>query len=150
MTALIQGREDNEPMAPNLVTSIECHEKCSDSRSVVGNLSQYPIQFGTFSFDEKYCKEYDKLSCDLMDMWTRPSSTRIGLQSHPNCQNYIGESTHKSNSEFSSSPVRNPGADHMKTDVQVAYDIQSGRSLTLWKDKEIIFPMGLVSYPTKI
>jgi hypothetical protein len=46
-TALIQGRENDEPMAPNLIASIECQEKCSDSRSVAGNLSQYPIQFGT-------------------------------------------------------------------------------------------------------
>jgi hypothetical protein len=37
--ALIQGRENDEPMAPNLVASIECQEKCSDSRSVAGNLS---------------------------------------------------------------------------------------------------------------
>jgi hypothetical protein len=57
-TTLIQGREDDEPMAPNLATSIECQEKCSDSRIVAGNLSQYPIQFGTFSFDRKYYKEY--------------------------------------------------------------------------------------------
>jgi hypothetical protein len=56
--ALIQGRENDEPMAPNLVASIECQEKCSDSRSVASNLSQYPIQFGTFSFDGKYYKEY--------------------------------------------------------------------------------------------
>jgi hypothetical protein len=40
----------DKPMAPNIVTSIEYQEKCSDSRSVAGNLSQYPIQFGTFSF----------------------------------------------------------------------------------------------------
>jgi hypothetical protein len=49
----------DEPMAPNLVTSIECQEKCTDSRSVASNPSQYPIPFGTFSFDRKYYKEYD-------------------------------------------------------------------------------------------
>jgi hypothetical protein len=59
-------------------------------------------------------------------------------------------STHKYNSEFSSSPVQNSGAGHIKTDVQVIYDIQSGRYWTRWKDQEIIFPMGLISYPTKI
>jgi hypothetical protein len=75
----------DDSMAPNLVTSIECQEKLSDSRSVAGNLSQYPIKFGTFSFDEKYCKEYDKLGCDLIDMWRRPVRTGIGIQTHPNC-----------------------------------------------------------------
>jgi hypothetical protein len=35
---LIQGRENDEPMAPNLVASIECQEKCSYSTSVAGNL----------------------------------------------------------------------------------------------------------------
>jgi hypothetical protein len=34
-------------MAPYLVASIECQEKCSDSRSVAGNLPQYFVQFGT-------------------------------------------------------------------------------------------------------
>jgi hypothetical protein len=74
-TALIQGRENGEPMAPNLVAYIECQEKCSDSKSVAGNLSQYPIQFGTFSFDGKYYKEYDKIGCELMEMWRRSAST---------------------------------------------------------------------------
>jgi hypothetical protein len=71
-------------MAPNLVASIEYHEKCSDSRSVAGNLSQYPIQFGTFSFDGKYYKEYDKLGCELIEMGRRPASIGGGLQTCPN------------------------------------------------------------------
>jgi hypothetical protein len=61
----------------------------------------------------------------------------------------MGESAHKSNLEFSSSPVQNPRVGHIKTDIQVTYDIKSGCSWTRWKDKEIIFLMG-VSYPTKI
>jgi hypothetical protein len=56
----------DDPMAPNLVASIECQEKCDDSRSVASNLSQYSIQFGTVSFDGKYYKEYDKLGCELI------------------------------------------------------------------------------------
>jgi hypothetical protein len=99
---------------------------------------------------KKYYKEYDKLGCDLIEMWRRPESTGRGLQTHPNCRNYLGESTHKSSSEFSSSLAWNPRASHIKIDVQVAYNIQSGCSWTCWKDKEIIFPMGSVSYPTKI
>jgi hypothetical protein len=80
------GSPGDEPMATNIVASIECQEKCSDLRSVVGNLSQYPIQFGTFSIDRKYYKEYDKLGCEVMEMWRRPASTGGGgLQSFPNC-----------------------------------------------------------------
>jgi hypothetical protein len=115
-------------MAPNLVTFIECQEKRSDSRSVAGNLWQYPIQFGTFSFEGKYYKEYDKLGCELMETWRRPASIGGGLQTCLNCQIYMGESAHKSNSEFNSSPIWNPGEVDFKTDVQVAYDIQSGCS----------------------
>jgi hypothetical protein len=33
----------------------------------------------------KYYKEYDKLGCDLMDMWRRPASKGRGLQTCPNC-----------------------------------------------------------------
>jgi hypothetical protein len=29
---------------------------------------------------KKYCKEYDKLGYDLMEMWRRPASTRGELQ----------------------------------------------------------------------
>jgi hypothetical protein len=122
-TALIQGRDNEEPMAPNIVAPIEYQEKCSDSRSVAGNLSQYPIQFGTFSFDRKYYKEYDKLGCGVMEIWRRPASTGGGLQTCPNCRNYMGESAHKSNSEFNSSLIQNLGEVDLKTDVQVTYDI---------------------------
>jgi hypothetical protein len=44
------------------------------------------------------------------------------------------------------SPTR-PGAVHIKTDAQVACDIQLGRSLTPLKGKEITFPMDLVPRP---
>jgi hypothetical protein len=98
----------------------------------------------------KYYEEYDKLGCDHMDMWRRPASTGRGLQTCPNYQIYMRESGHKSNSEFNSSPIWNLGEVDLKTDAQVAYDIQSGRSWTRWKEKKIIFPMGLVSCQTKI
>jgi hypothetical protein len=57
---------------------------------------------------------------------------------------------HKSNSGFNSSPICNLGEVDLKADSQVAYNVQSGHSWTCWKDKEIIFPMGLVSYTSKI
>jgi hypothetical protein len=46
--------------------------------------------------------------------------------------------------------IQNPthlGVVHIKTDAQVAYDIQLGRSWTPWKGKEITFPMELVPCP---
>jgi hypothetical protein len=43
-------------------------------------------------------------------------------------QIYMGESAHKSNLEFNLSPIRNLREVDLKTDVQVTYDIQSGRS----------------------
>jgi hypothetical protein len=79
---------------------------------------------------KKYYKESDKLGCDLMDMCRRPVSIGIGLQTHSNCQNYMGELAHMSNLKFSLSSVWNLGASHIKTDVQIAYDIQSWCSWT--------------------
>jgi hypothetical protein len=73
---------------------------------------------------QKYYEEYDKLDCDLTDMWRMPTSTERGLQTCPNWQIYMGESAHKYNSEFNSSPIRNPGEVDLKTDAQVAYDVR--------------------------
>jgi hypothetical protein len=57
----------------------------------------------------------------------------------------------QSNSELpSSSSTRSPGPPHIQIDVQIAYDLHFGRSTYVWKDKEITFPMELVSCPTKI
>jgi hypothetical protein len=57
----------------------------------------------------------------------------------------------QSNSELpSSSSTRSPGPPHIQIDVQIAYDLRFGRSTYAWKDKEITFPMELVSCPTKI
>jgi hypothetical protein len=105
--ALLQVGEDDEFMAPQNIPA--------------SNQMQWT---------RKYYKEYDKLGCDLMDIWRRPASTGRGLQTCPNCQIYIGETAHNSNSEFNSSPIRNPGEVDLKTNAQVAYDIQSGCSWT--------------------
>jgi hypothetical protein len=125
--ALLQGGENGELMVPQNISA--------------SNQMQWA---------RKYYKEYDKLGYDLIDMWRRPASTGRGLQTCPNCRIYKGESAHKSNSEFNSSPIQNLGEVDLKTDAQVAYDIQSVHSWTRWKDKEIIIPMELVSYTTKI
>jgi hypothetical protein len=62
------------------------------------------------------------------------SLTKIGF--NQNCQNKVNIQ----------SPT-NPGALHIKTDGQVAYDIQLGRSWTPWKGKEVTFPMELAPCP---
>jgi hypothetical protein len=50
----------------------------------------------------------------------------------------------------SSSPTRSPGLPHIQIDAQIAYDHCFGRSTYARKDKEITFPMALVSSLTKI
>jgi hypothetical protein len=57
----------------------------------------------------------------------------------------------QSNSELPSlSPTRSPGPSRIQIDVQIAYDFHFGCSIYARKDKEIDFPMELVSCPTKI
>jgi hypothetical protein len=57
----------------------------------------------------------------------------------------------QSNSKFLSlSPTRSPGPPHTQIDVQIAYYLRFGRSTYSRKDKEITFPMELVSCLTKI
>jgi hypothetical protein len=57
----------------------------------------------------------------------------------------------QSNSELlSSSLTQSPGPPRIQIDVQIAYDICFGRSTYARKDKEVTFPMTLVSCPTKI
>jgi hypothetical protein len=57
----------------------------------------------------------------------------------------------QSNSELLSlSPTRGPGPPRIQIDVQIAYDLRFERSTYVLKDKEITFPMSLVSCPTKI
>jgi hypothetical protein len=60
--ALLQGGEDDELMA---------HQNISASNQMQQT--------------KKYDEEYDKLACDLMDMWRRSSSMGRGLQPCPNC-----------------------------------------------------------------
>jgi hypothetical protein len=57
----------------------------------------------------------------------------------------------QSNSEMpSSSPTRSPVPPRIQIDVQSAYDLRFGRSTYARKDKEITFPMELISCPSKI
>jgi hypothetical protein len=57
----------------------------------------------------------------------------------------------QSNSELpSSSPTRSLGPPHIQIDVQIAYDLHFGRSTYAQKDKDVNFPMALVSCLTKI
>jgi hypothetical protein len=67
-------------------------------------------------------------------------------------QGYMHEKVqNQSNSELpSSSPTQSPGPPCIQIDVQMAYNLRFGRSTYARKDKEITFPMKLVSCPTKI
>jgi hypothetical protein len=57
----------------------------------------------------------------------------------------------QSNSELpSSSPTRSTGPPCIQIDIQIAYNLRFGSSTYARKDKEINFPMTLVSCPTKI
>jgi hypothetical protein len=70
------------------------------------------------------------------------------LESHGDVHEKVAN---QSNSEFlSSSPTRSPGPPRIQIDVQIAYDLCFVRSTYAQKDKEINFPMTLVSCPTKI
>jgi hypothetical protein len=83
--ALLQGGEDDELMTHKNISASNQMQRAG-----------------------KFYKEYDKLGCDLMDMWRRRASIGRGLQTCPNCQIYMGESAHNSNSEFNSQ-------DHLRT-----------------------------------
>jgi hypothetical protein len=60
-TALLQGGVDDELMA---LQNIRASNHVQQTRN--------------------YYEEYDKLGCDLMDMWRRPATTERGLQTCPN------------------------------------------------------------------
>jgi hypothetical protein len=56
----------------------------------------------------------------------------------------------QSNSKLLSlSPIQSPRPLHIQIDVQIAYDLRFRRSTYAQKDKEITFPMELISCPTK-
>jgi hypothetical protein len=63
-----------------------------------------------------------------------PGPTRIGFKQK--CRN-----------NFNIQSPTCPGAVHIKTNVQAAYNTQLGSSWTPWKGKEIAFLMELVPYP---
>jgi hypothetical protein len=138
-------------MVPQNISSIIKVKKCNHLIIVAGNhlRNSSSLRLGEFSFDMRYGKddEWEIIAIDV----TPCNKVFIGSKLLCNREkNQDKKLEHKSNLEFSLSPVWNPGACHIKTDVQVAYDKQSGRSWTHWKDKEIIFPMEPASHPTKI
>jgi hypothetical protein len=51
---------------------------------------------------------------------------------------------------LSLSPTQSTGPPCIQINVQIAYDLRFGHSTYAQKDKEITFPMALVSCPTKI
>jgi hypothetical protein len=59
MTALIQGREDDEPIVPQNISSIIKVKKCSHLIIVAGNhlRNSSSLRLGEFSFDMRYGKD---------------------------------------------------------------------------------------------
>jgi hypothetical protein len=86
----------------------------------------YQIRFGRST----YAQKEDEITFPVALV---PGPTKIGL--NLNCRN-----------NFNIQSPTHPGAIHIKTDAQAAYDIELGYSWTPWKGKEITFPMKLVPY----
>jgi hypothetical protein len=51
---------------------------------------------------------------------------------------------------FTSNPTQSSGPPRLQIEAQIASDLRFGNSTYAWKEDEINFPAGLVSYPTKI
>jgi hypothetical protein len=84
----------------------------------------YQIGFG----HSTYARKEDEIAFPIALVL---GPTKIGLDQ--NCRN-----------NFNMQSPTHSGVVHIKTDVQLAYDIQLGRSWTPWKGNEISFPMELV------
>jgi hypothetical protein len=158
-TALIQGRENNEP------TDHQVHSTMyvEDSNKILVAKSKKKISAGTNLCNNE--NKTDVMSCirivsillkikeprdhvwvpqGFPKGWIPSFQVLYGLSPPDNEISWYGKF------KSSSGPTQNPGVVHIKTDAQVIYDIKLGLSWTLWKDKEIIFSMRLVPYPTKI
>jgi hypothetical protein len=109
MTSLIQGRENDEHMAPNLVASIECQENCNDSRSLLVICHNIPFNLVLSPLTENIIKN--------MTNWV-VSSARCGedqlAQGEGSKLVQIAKFTWESRP---TSPIRNPGEVDLKTDV---------------------------------
>jgi hypothetical protein len=138
-------------MDPQNISSITKVNKCRHLIIVAGNnqRNSSSLRLGEFSFDMTHGKE-DEGEIIVADV---TPCNKVFTGSKLLCNGEKNEDKkleHKSNSDFSSSPIRNLGAGHIKIDVHVTYGIQSGRSWTRWKDKKIIFLMRPLLYPNKI
>jgi hypothetical protein len=87
----------------------------------------YGIGFGCSTYAQK--ENEIKFPDELV-----PRPTKIGFDQ--NCRN-----------NFNIQSATRPRVVHIKTDAQVAYDMQLGRSWTPWKGKEISISMELVPCP---
>jgi hypothetical protein len=132
MMALIQGRENNEPINHQVhsITYVE------DSDNILITISKKKI------FVWLICatmKKMDDKSCVLIGL------ILLKIKEHKNHirvpQVFQDMESSKFSSNSSSSLTQNPRAVHLKTDAHVAYDIEFGCYWTHWKD----IPTGPVS-----
>jgi hypothetical protein len=72
------------------------------------------------------------------------------LESQGNMHNMVEVQANSESRSLTSSPTRSPGPPCLQTDVDDASDLRFGSSTHAWKDKEIAFPILLVSWPYKI
>jgi hypothetical protein len=160
-TALIHGRENDEPINHQVHSTTYVED--SDNISVAKLKKKIFVRANLCNNENKI----DDMSCvwigSIMLKIKEPKDHVRVPQGFPRVRDtFLSSSTwpqvcppnkeisRYGKSKSSSGPTQNPGAVHLKTDAQIAYDIQIMSSWTLWKDKKLIFPTELVSYPTKI
>jgi hypothetical protein len=145
-TALIQGRENDEPINHQVhsTTYVEDFDNISVAKS------KKKILLGANMCNNE--NKIDVTSCVLIGLiLLKIKEPKDHVMIPPRLSKGAGylpfkfytassppskEISRYGKSKSSSGPTRNPGAIHLKIDVQVTYDIQLGHSWTLWKDKE--------------
>jgi hypothetical protein len=82
----------------------------------------------------------------MEDMW----GIKIVLESQGNMHNKVEVQSNSTSRSLPSSSTQSPRPPCLQVDVQDASDLRFMLSTYAWKDKEIIFPMPLVPWSTKI
>jgi hypothetical protein len=156
--ALIQGRENDEPINHQVHSTmyVEDFDNISVAKSKKKILLGANLCNNENKIDITSCIMIGLILLEIKEPKDHVGSPRLSMgagylpfkfymvSSPPN-----KEISRYGKSKSSSCPTQNPGAVHIKTDARVTYDIKVGHSWTLWEEKDLIFPTGLVSYPTK-
>jgi hypothetical protein len=72
------------------------------------------------------------------------------LESQGNTHNMVEVQANSECRSLTLSPTRSSGPPCLEIDIQDASDLRFGGFTYVWKDKEIHFPMSLLSWSTKI